>query len=180
MYTFLAYDKIGNGTLVKHEVKNIDKTEPLLKLKSEPADNGNVKIMWEMSDYQSGIRNIILPNGKSSSESKGTFIAKENGDYTFIAYDNVGNDQKVTLKINNIDKTPIVFQLYAESIDKGTTRIHWLVDDTGQDFARIILPNNTASDQRKGFIDVSVTGEYTFLAYDMAGNESKGTIRVEI
>ena len=104
IYTFLAYDKIGNGIMVKHEVTNIDKTGPVLNLKSELADNGKINILWETSDSQSGFNKIVLPNGESSTKATGGFLVKQNGIYTFIAYDKLGNNTIMKLDIRNIEE----------------------------------------------------------------------------
>lgn len=57
-YIFLAYDKIGNGILVEHQVTNIDKINPNLDLTVDSADDGGIQISWVSSDEQSGISNI--------------------------------------------------------------------------------------------------------------------------
>ena len=62
-YIFLAYDKIGNGILVEHQVTNIDKINPNLDLTVDSADDGGIQISWVSSDEQSGISNITLPDG---------------------------------------------------------------------------------------------------------------------
>lgn len=179
VYTFLAYDKIGNGILVEHEVKNIDKTGPFLKLKSEAAEGGNVNIIWEMEDSQSGIRNLVLPNGKTTSQKTGSFLAKQNGKYSFIAYDNVGNDTVMYLNINNIDKEGVSFILWEEEIEEGYYQIGWEIDKDANDFKHILLPNNIYSTEKQGYFDVQNLGTYTFLAYDEAGNETRCEITIK-
>ena len=49
-YIFLAYDKIGNGILVEHQVTNIDKINPNLDLTVDSADDGGIQISWVSSD----------------------------------------------------------------------------------------------------------------------------------
>ena len=178
VYSFIAYDKIGNGILVKHEVSNIDKTAPFLKLKTEHDENDNVVILWEMEDSQSGIRNIVLPNGQMSNEKTGSFVAKQNGTYTFIAYDKVGNDTVMKIKVDNLDKEGIHFSLSKEKVDDTYYRIIWEIPENQEDFKHILLPNNTYSTEYQGYFIVAKPGDYTFLAYDEAGNETKQTITI--
>jgi len=178
IYTFLAYDKIGNGTIVKHEVSNIDKTNPFLKLKKQEGNNGEIEIVWEMSDTQSGIRNLILPDGKSTSKSTGDFIVQQNGIYTFIAYDNVGNDTVISLEVNTIDKQGILFELWEEKTNEEYIKIGWRIKDGQDDFMHILLPDNTYSEELEGYFIVREKGIYTFLAYDKSGNETKNSIKI--
>lgn len=179
IYAFIAYDKIGNGILVKHEVKNIDKTAPFLKLKTQHDENDNVEILWEMSDNQSGIRNIALPTGEFVSEKTGKFLAKNNGTYTFIAYDNVGNDTIMQVKVDSLDREGIRFNLKQEKIEENKYKIKWEIEENQADYKHILLPNNTYSTEYQGEFIVEKPGEYTLLAYDEAGNETKQTITIK-
>ena len=89
IYTFIAYDKSGNGVIGKYEVKNIDKEEPTLKL---ALSEDKTKVKWSISDSQSGVDYIVLPTGKTvNGQNSGEFTITESGTYTFIGYDKVGN-----------------------------------------------------------------------------------------
>lgn len=179
-YIFLAYDKIGNGILVEHQVKNIDKINPNLDLTVDSADDGGIQISWVSSDEQSGISNITLPDGKRVTNSSGSIEIYENGVYSFIAYDNAGNAtvKDVTIdSINNGSKIKLV--LYKEAIDSTHWRIKWQITEGKDKFAYIVLPNSTFSYEPEGsHIVTGGNAEYTFLAYDKKGNENIGTIAV--
>lgn len=179
-YIFLAYDKIGNGILVEHQVTNIDKINPNLDLTVDSADDGGIQISWVSSDEQSGISNITLPDGKRVANSSGSIEIYENGVYSFIAYDNAGNAtvKDVTIdSINNGSKIKLV--LYKEAIDSTHWRIKWQITEGKDKFAYIVLPNSTFSYEPEGsHIVTGGNAEYTFLAYDKKGNENIGTIAV--
>ncbi len=179
-YIFLAYDKIGNGILVQHQVTNIDKINPNLDLTVNSADDGGIQISWVSSDEQSGISNITLPDGKRVTNSSGSIEIYENGVYSFIAYDNAGNAtvKDVTIdSINNGSKIKLV--LYKEAIDSTHWRIKWQITEGKDKFAYIVLPNSTFSYELEGsHIVTGGNAEYTFLAYDKKGNENIGTIAV--
>lgn len=179
-YIFLAYDKIGNGVLVEHQVTNIDKINPNLDLTVDSADDGGIQISWVSSDEQSGISNITLPDGKRVTNSSGSIEIYENGVYSFIAYDNAGNAtvKDVTIdSINNGSKIKLV--LYKEAIDSTHWRIKWQITEGKDKFAYIVLPNGTFSYEPEGsHIVTGGNAEYTFLAYDKKGNENIGTIAV--
>lgn len=179
-YIFLAYDKIGNGILVEHQVTNIDKINPNLDLTVDSADDGGIQISWVSSDEQSGISNITLPDGKRVTNSSGSIEIYENGVYSFIAYDNVGNATVKDVTIDSINNgSEIKLVLYKEAIDSTHWRIKWQITEGKGKFAYIVLPNGTFSYEPEGsHIVTGGNAEYTFLAYDKKGNENIGTIAV--
>lgn len=179
-YIFLAYDKIGNGILVEHQVTNIDKINPNLDLTVDSADDGGIQISWVSSDEQSGISNITLPDGKRVTNSSGSIEIYENGVYSFIAYDNAGNVTVKDVTIDSINNgSEIKLVLYKEAIDSTHWRIKWQITEGKDKFAYIVLPNSTFSYEPEGIhIVTGGNAEYTFLAYDKKGNENIGTIAV--
>lgn len=179
-YIFLAYDKIGNGILVEHQVTNIDKINPNLDLTVDSADDGGIQISWVSSDEQSGISNITLPDGKKVTNSSGSIEIYENGVYSFIAYDNAGNATVKDVTIDSINNgSEIKLVLYKEAIDSTHWRIKWQITEGKGKFAYIVLPNGTFSYEPEGsHIVTGGNAEYTFLAYDKKGNENIGTIAV--
>lgn len=179
-YIFLAYDKIGNGVLVEHQVTNIDKINPNLDLTVDSADYGGIQISWVSSDEQSGISNITLPDGKRVTNSSGSIEIYENGVYSFIAYDNAGNATVKDVTIDSINNgSEIKLVLYKEAIDSTHWRIKWQITEGKDKFAYIVLPNGTFSYEPEGsHIVTGGNAEYTFLAYDKKGNENIGTIAV--
>ena len=145
-YIFLAYDKIGNGILVEHQVTNIDKINPNLDLTVDSADDGGIQISWVSSDEQSGISNITLPDGKRVTNSSGSIEIYENGVYSFIAYDNAGNATVKDVTIDSINNgSEIKLVLYKEAIDSTHWRIKWQITEGKDKFAYIVLPNGTFS-----------------------------------
>ena len=179
-YIFLAYDKIGNGILVEHQVTNIDKINPNLDLTVDSADDGGIQISWVSSDEQSGISNITLPDGKRVTNSSGSIEIYENGVYSFIAYDNAGNATVKDVTIDSINNgSEIKLVLYKEAIDSTHWRIKWQITEGKDKFAYIVLPNSTFIYEPEGsHIVTGGNAEYTFLAYDKKGNENIGTIAV--
>lgn len=179
-YIFLAYDKIGNGVLVEHQVTNIDKINPNLDLTVDSADDGGIQISWVSSDEQSGISNITLPDGKRVTNSSGSIEIYENGVYSFIAYDNAGNATVKDVTIDSINNgSEIKLVLYKEAIDSTHWKIKWQITEGKDKFAYIVLPNGTFSYEPEGsHIVTGGNAEYTFLAYDKKGNENIGTIAV--
>ena len=170
IYTFLAYDNVGNGIIVKHEVNNIDKTAPILILKTQTNEKGNIEIIWEAKDTGSGFKNIVLPNGDVVKQSKGIYETTRNGIYTFIAYDRVGNEILVKQQVNDIDKTAPTLTLKTQANEKGSIDIIWEATDDQSGYRDIVLPNGQVSEQNSGIYEATQNGTYTFTAYDNAGN----------
>ena len=133
-----------------------------------------------MLDTESGTRNIVLPDGRITSDKSGEYIVKQNGIYTFIAYDNVGNDNVMQVEISNVDKTGIEFELHEESLIDNRKRITWKVLEGQDDFTYILLPDNTYSHNKQGEFIVNKRGKYTFLAYDKFGNETQRSIIINM
>ena len=179
VYTFLAYDKVGNGVIVEHEVTNIDKKAPYINLRSQPDENGNVDIVWEVEDNESGIKTVLLPNGTYTSEKEGKFNIKQNGTFKFIVYDNVGNETLMELAVDTADNKGIMFGLWEDRVTENYSVINWKIYEGQDDYMHILLPDNTYSKDDMGHIEIYQSGTYTFQVYDTSGNETKGSIVVK-
>lgn len=66
---------------------------------------GNVEIALKVTDSQSGVKNITLPNGQVTTSTNVNYTATNNGDFKFVLVDNVGNSRDYIVTINNIDRT---------------------------------------------------------------------------
>lgn len=175
-YTFLAYDNLGNNSMVTYEVTNIDKIPPTLQLEQVGSD-----ICWEMYDTLSGIRELVLPNGEKSIDAKGKYPITKNGVYTFIAYDNVGNERRLNLVIDDQEPKEIQVEITkeTENMVTDTISLNWKILDEGNGFSQIVLPDGTYSEAKEGSYVVTENGDYTFLVYDVCGRVKQITIRVE-
>ena len=180
-YTFVAYDNVGNEKTVSIMVQNIDKVNPKLELSKniEKWVNEDVIISWESDDFESGFRDILLPNGEILTEKTGEFSATENGKYTFLAYDNVGNTTLKSIEISNIDKIEPTVEL--QYIEKENEKlIRWELSDKESGIAEMLLPDGTLIQAESGQYAVRASGNYTFIGFDKAGNMRVETISVEL
>jgi hypothetical protein len=107
-YQFKAEDNVGNVTTQSITVSNIDKVAPSLTITPNTTSwtNQDVVLTAEGTDVGSGVKRIRLPNGDWVNNSVVTYIVSQNGTYTFIVEDNVGNQTSKSITVNNIDKTP--------------------------------------------------------------------------
>ena len=180
-YSFVAYDNVGNKTITSIEVQSIDKIKPTLKLEQNTQEwvNEDVIISWEAEDLESGVKEVLLPNGETVQEKTGTFLATKNSTYTFTVYDNLGNTETKTIKITNIDKiAPAVTLKVINKNDKKY--IKWTLADNESGVEEMLLPNGTVSNKNYGEFLIEASGTYTFVGYDKAGNSKIQKIEVII
>lgn len=83
----------------------LDFTKPYLNVIEKDSHEGNVVLVAEATDELSGFDKLILPDGEELDYDNKTYIADEDGDYTFQAYDKAGNltEKTVSVKIPTTD-----------------------------------------------------------------------------
>ncbi len=181
-YTFIAYDNVGNEHKAEIQVQNIDKIPPTLELSQNITQwvNDNVLINWSATDNESGLKQVLLPDGKIVTDPTGAFTAKANGKYSFVAYDNLLNSVIKTIEIKNIDKIAptIEIDFIQENIIDGKIKIRYTAEDNESGIKEVLLPNGNKSTEQTGTYDITANGTYTFIAFDEAGNMKKGTIKI--
>ncbi len=173
-YTFTAYDNLGNSTTITEEVTNIDKVAPEIILTPSHTQftNEPIKIQWNVVDSHSGFNRIILPDNTVSNNAQGEFEISHPGTYSFIAYDNVGNDRTVEIDASNVDlKVPKL--TVTQEVKNWTNEdvvLHWKAEDIETGIKEVVLPNSKRETEEEGDHAVSKNGTYTFIAYDKVGN----------
>lgn len=100
-------DNVGNISQIVNATVKIDKVNPTLTITPNTTSTTHEDVILTITatDTHSGINAIELPNGEKIYESKVTYNVKENGRYTFRAYDNAGNVTTQSYDVTNIDKT---------------------------------------------------------------------------
>jgi hypothetical protein len=181
-YNFTVYDNVGNSKVFSYTVTNIDKTGPTANAPTaNPTTwtNGNVTIsLTGAADAGGGFKNIVLPDGTSTTSTSASYTAVNDGTYTFKVYDNVGNVTDKTIVISNIDRTLPTATTYGNptawtntNVDMGLINI---VDvESGYDRTR--LPNGTNSTSTNPWQTITGNGTYSFVLYDKAGNSQTYT-----
>ncbi|WP_129721378.1 hypothetical protein [Xylanivirga thermophila] len=151
----------------------------IIQSTNEPT-NQDVVITVETSDDLSGIREIILPDGSKSTESKITYIVSENGSYTFKAIDNASNETVGIVEITNIFKEKPKLTLTPSTTEPTNQDIVVDVKATGRGIGikEIVLPDETKIEGDEAQFKVTENGSYTFKAIDVAGNEVEETIEI--
>lgn len=86
----------------------IDKVPPTINITADKVlpTNQDVVLTAIASDNRSGVKEVKLPNGSTTSNTIVTFNVRVNGDYTFQVTDLAGNVTVKTFKVSNIDRIP--------------------------------------------------------------------------
>lgn len=104
-YTFQTEFNNGLTSDVSVNVTNIDKVSPEVTITGNPEDwteDDEVELTVNVKDGQSGVKEIILPDGRKVQGDKVTYKVVENGDYTFKVIDNVGNETTVIERVEHL------------------------------------------------------------------------------
>ncbi len=173
-YNFTTYDNLGNKRTVTETVTNIDKNAPhiILSLQKEELTGEPTYITWNVVDFESGFDRIVMPDNTVSYEETGQYKIQELGEYSFIAYDKVGNDRSITINVTNVDlKNPKlqITQDYNEWTNDDIV-LHWKAEDGETGIREVVLPNAETSKELEGDHVVTKNGTYAFIAYDNVGN----------
>lgn len=150
--------------------------------------NKDVTISIEVTDEASGVDKLVYINNEIEENipltdeggvKKGSFIAEENGDYKFKAYDIAGNETLAKVVITNIDKILPELTLTPSTTAPTNEDITITANATDNvEISKIILPNNEEIEGDTAEYTVSENGTYEFRAIDTAGNEKTESIEI--
>ena len=150
--------------------------------------NDKVEISYDVISDKVNINKIILPDGSITTNETGVFEVESNGTYNFQAELQDGLILSQDITISNIDKTTPEFEfllLDTTKLAKNNSVIFTIVaTDNESGVEKIILPDNREIFVKPG--ENSITheytidsaGNYTFIAYDRAGNMIEDTLEI--
>lgn len=180
-YTYRIYDK--NGRVYSETVTAlIDKASPEINLSYDTNfRNTDLDVDVLVTDKQSGLSNLVLPDGSNSNKSNITYSVSQNGNLVFTAIDNVGNSSSKSVNINNIDKiAPRINGTVSYLPDKSSGKLTISVEDDGssglkqlQNYKGETITNNFNIEEI-----IAHNGYYTFIATDKAGNKTSKTFNI--
>lgn len=179
-YTFLATDKAGNSIQKTITVDNIDNIPPVLKLESSnTAWSSNITLSAKAIDSEDQVDYVTLPDGTHIKGDSATYQVTQNGEYTFEATDLSGNIVKQTIKVSNFDQTPPVLKIELSNKEWSTNiTLSASATDDGSGIDYITLPDGSHKKDKTATYKVTKNGEYTFFAFDLAGNVVKQSVQV--
>ncbi|AJD93088.1 hypothetical protein JMA_37700 (plasmid) [Jeotgalibacillus malaysiensis] len=110
-YTFSVLDNAGNRFSKQVVISNFDEVNPSIQaiLSETGWTNEPYRLTVKAQDNESGVSHIELPDSRVIHQSDAEYTVSENGDYTFRAFDKIGNMSDYTVKVTNFDKkVPII------------------------------------------------------------------------
>ena len=146
--------------------------------------NDTATLIWTLSDFDGKNYEVILPDGKTTTESSGQIWARKNGDYTVTVRDlDYGGENSATLKVERLDYDPPTVTIGGGS-DTWTNTDQTLTvtaDDSlsgvGKIFYKIVsnngeIPTEGLTELTGNTITVSDPGRYYvyYKVYDNAGD----------
>jgi len=182
-YTFYVQDNIGNQLVKSITIANIDRIIPSMTHTLNPNTwtNDRVNITLTGSDTQSGVKRIQQPDGQWIDGNTLTYVAETNGTFNFVVEDSVGNVKPYPVTITRIDKTPPSTTLRAHTTAwiSGNVNLNLNATDNESGVSRIVSPDGRTYYTTAIGHSATENGKYTFLTYDVAGNENINSIVVD-
>lgn len=180
-YAFKVIDIAGNETVETINISNIDDKKPDISVKaSKLKDDNTIDINIKVSDFESGLRSIVLPTGDVINKDSATVNIGRNGLYRFEAIDMVGNRKEISITIDSIkvdsnskdtEAPTINYSLSEkEATNKDVTINILALDNRKVDY--IILPNNEKVYGSNAIFIAKNNEDYLFRAVDTSGNIS--------
>lgn len=155
-----------------------DNEKPTITVnKDDNWTNSSVTVEVVVTDNHQ-VDKIVLPDGTEVNDTKATFVANANGDFTVKAYDVSGNESTLVIKVSNIDTdTPVIStEISAPKKDGSVDLKIDAVDSTSG--VKEILVNGISIDVKNPVFNVIKNGSYEIVVRDFAGNESKKTVEI--
>ena len=184
-YAYKVHDNRGMITS-KNIVTKIDKSKPTITVSGNPTSytNEDVTLKLTFKDSVSGIKEIILPNGKqvgnNQKEITINYPVTKNGSYTFTVVDQANNTTTQTVVVDKIDKTaPIInYTLSPSTWTKNNVVINITSTDDDSGLKLIVLPDGNIVNSTKTSYTVSRNGAYYFKSIDNLGAETILVVKV--
>lgn len=186
-YDFILTDKAGNVTTKSITVTNIDHIAPTATLTQTPTawTNGDVTLnLTSVADSGgSGLKEIKLPDGSLVTGTSASFLAKNNGSYSFTVYDNAGNATTKSINVTNIDRTAPTGLLTRNPSEWTNGNViltlSGVTDGSGAGIKHIVKPDNSlVTGATSATFTATANGVFTFKMVDNVGNESTRSITV--
>ena len=140
----------------------------------------NIQMSVSMEKGEHELREMVLPDGSKTTDTKRTYTVTSNGTYTFKAIDIMGNETIESITVSNIDKSKPTAQLTSSSANGSRVKLNLssIVDVGGSGIQSVRLPNGVVSTESSISYTVTKNGIYEFVITDNAGNQTVKSIEV--
>ena len=168
----------------------VDNHTPTITITGAPTEwtNDMATLTWQLIDYSGKNYEVILPDGKTSTESSGQIWARQNGNYTMTVRDlDYGGENSATIEVDRLDFAPPTvtvsggssswtnanqtFTITAVDSQSGVGDIWYKIVSTTEENPTEGLKKLTGSE-----VTVSDEGEHYvyYKVYDKAGDTETG------
>lgn len=189
-YTIQVRDKLGNTGEIQVEITNVDVTGPEVTVDWDKTPNlGEVTVLISAEDLQkdgstgSGLDQLPYSyDGGETWTDENIFQVKENGSYTILVKDALGNVTEKVIEITNLDKTAPVVETEItpeEWFGSGmvTITVHAVDDGCGLGEMPYSFDNgeNWTAENK---LEVSEAGTYPVLVRDKLENIAQTAVEI--
>ena len=178
-----AIDNAGNVGETIHILLH-DNIAPTLDLTPDITawTNTNVVITATGLDVDGEVVTIKKPDATTASADTTTYEVSSNGTYEFVATDNSGATVTENITITNIDKVDPqgTYNIVQPTVSVRAAVIEFSATDDASGVKEIILPDGTTVESSQANYYVVEPGTYTFIVFDVAGNEKEVDVEVTI
>lgn len=179
-YTYSVFSNNG-VTVDKKVVALIDKKPPEIDINysKEPTRN-DIELIANITDSQSGLNKITLPDGTETQNASIQYVITENGIVKFKAIDNVGNEAIKSVDINNIDRIidEVNYSYTPTELTNKDVNITLTSRDTNG-IKHIVLPDGNKVTSDTATLSVKNNGVYSFMVEDVLGNFKVVSVKID-
>lgn len=179
-YIVEVRDHANNIQYVSINIDNIDTEGPSIVAIPTITEwtNKSYNIKVSASD-KNGISKIVLPDGSILNSKEVIYNVKNNGTYTFEAFDTIGNKSSINVLVENIDTTKPIINIEKSKL-KDDNSIDLFINATDKEsgIKSIYLNNDSQINLDNPIINIKSNGIYKILVSDLAGNISEETITI--
>lgn len=185
-YTYTTYS--AAYTMISQAA--VDNHAPTITITGAPTawTNDMATLTWQLSNYTGKNYEVILPDGKISTEANGEVWARQNGDYTVTVRDlDYGGENSATIKVDKLDFDPptVTVSGGSDSWTQGDQTLTITASDSqsgvGKKWYKIVsnadeIPTEGLTELTGDTITVSDEGRYYvyYKVYDNAGDMGTG------
>lgn len=177
-YTVIVRDNLENQDSKTILITNIDKEPPTISVNSiAPSGwtNGNVTVTVSASDNSCGLHEFPYSYDNGGTWiSEPFFTAFDNGNYTVLVRDALGNQNSVSLTISNIDRVqPNLLLTYSPDLEQwfdGELQVTLDAEDVNSGLHDYAFSMDGMNWVNTSTFSITDDGTYTFYVKDKANN----------
>ena len=182
--TIYIRDRLDRENIKGYKVNNVDNQKPKLYVTPSSTEwrleDSEITLSIYAEDNESGISEIIMPDGTSTKNPVSNYVIGSNAKYQFIVRDNVGLETIFTYEEGKIDRTDPIVNITSSTTefvnDKVELDISSIDEESGIKY--IVLPDGNMIYSSNFKYVVYENGTYTFKAVNNVGKATDKVFEV--